>query len=62
MTGGSDRNAGAFAANEALWDAWTALHSTGDFYDLESFKAGGVRLRRYDRVAASCGTGRRPET
>src|SRR6476646_4262988 len=48
MTGGMDRNAEAFAANEALWDAWTAIHSTGGFYDLERFKAGGVRLRPYE--------------
>jgi len=48
MTSGSDRNAEAFAANEALWDAWTAVHSSGDFYDLERFKAGGVRLRPYE--------------
>src|SRR4249920_2995421 len=48
MTSGSDRNAEAFAANEALWDAWTAVHATGDFYDLAGFKAGGVRLRPYE--------------
>ena len=38
----------SFAANEALWNAWTAIHSTGDFYDLEGFKAGGVRIRPYE--------------
>ena len=38
----------SFAANEALWNAWTAVHSTGDFYDLEGFKAGGVRIRPYE--------------
>jgi SAM-dependent methyltransferase len=48
VTTGSDRNAAAFAANEALWDAWTKVHSTGDFYDLARFKAGGVRLRPYE--------------
>ena len=42
-----DRNA-SFAANEALWDVWTAIHATGEFYDLEDFKAGGVRLRPYE--------------
>ena len=31
-----------------LWDAWTAVHATGDFYDLEAFRAGGVRLRPYE--------------
>jgi SAM-dependent methyltransferase len=38
----------SFAANQSLWDAWTAIHSTGDFYDLEGFKAGGVRIRPYE--------------
>jgi SAM-dependent methyltransferase len=38
----------SFAANEALWNAWTAVHSTGDFYDLEGFRAGGVRIRPYE--------------
>lgn len=38
----------SFAANEALWNAWTAVHSTGDSYDLEGFKAGGVRIRPYE--------------
>ena len=42
------RDEASFAANEALWDAWTAVHSTGDFYDLESFRAGGVRIRPYE--------------
>ena len=58
MASGSDRNAEAFAANEALWDAWTAVHSTGGFYDLESFKAGGVRLRRYEIELVGDVTGR----
>jgi SAM-dependent methyltransferase len=38
----------SFAANEALWDAWTNVHATGDFYDLQGFKAGGVRIRPYE--------------
>ena len=33
---------------ESLWDAWTAIHAAGEFYDLEGFKAGGVRLRPYE--------------
>lgn len=35
-------------ANRALWDEWTAIHERSEFYDLESFKAGGVRLRAYE--------------
>jgi SAM-dependent methyltransferase len=38
----------SFAANEALWNAWTAVHATGDFYDLAGFRAGGVRIRPYE--------------
>jgi SAM-dependent methyltransferase len=41
-------NAASFTANEELWNAWTAVHSAGDFYDLEGFKAGGVRIRPYE--------------
>jgi SAM-dependent methyltransferase len=35
----------SFAANRRLWDAWTAVHVAGDFYDLAAFREGGVRLR-----------------
>ncbi len=38
----------SIAANRSLWDAWTAIHASGDFYDLDGFKAGGVRLRPYE--------------
>ena len=41
-------NAASFAANEELWNAWTAVHAGGHFYDLEGFKAGGVRIRPYE--------------
>lgn len=43
-----ERHDAAFAANESLWDAWTAIHVTGPFYDLEGFRAGGVRIRPYE--------------
>ncbi len=42
-----DREA-SFAANQSLWDVWTRIHAAGDFYDLEGFKAGGVRIRPYE--------------
>jgi SAM-dependent methyltransferase len=48
MTDPASRHAASFEANRSLWDAWTAVHATGDFYDLESFKAGGVRIRPYE--------------
>jgi SAM-dependent methyltransferase len=41
-------NDASIAANRSLWDAWTAIHAAGDFYDLEGFKAGGVRIRPYE--------------
>jgi SAM-dependent methyltransferase len=44
----ADRHAVSFEVNRSLWDAWTAVHAAGDFYDLEAFRAGGVRLRPYE--------------
>ncbi len=35
----------SFASNRKLWEAWTAVHAEGDFYDLAGFREGGVRLR-----------------
>ena len=48
MTDATPDHEASFAANRALWDAWTAVHATGEFYDLEGFKAGGVRIRPYE--------------
>jgi SAM-dependent methyltransferase len=48
VTAGRSDRAASFAANEALWDAWTAVHSTGEFYDLAGFREGGIRLRPYE--------------
>jgi SAM-dependent methyltransferase len=36
------------AANRRLWNEWTAINAASAFYDVESFKAGGVRLRAYE--------------
>ena len=36
------------ASNRALWDEWTDIHETSEFYDLESFREGGIRLREYE--------------
>jgi SAM-dependent methyltransferase len=44
----SSGHAASFDANRSLWDAWTAVHATGEFYDLKGFRAGGVRLRPYE--------------
>ena len=35
-------------ANNALWDDWTAVHERSAFYDLEGFKAGGIRLAAHE--------------
>ena len=50
MSGPTDRpSVGAsFAANQRLWDAWTAVHATGEFYDLAGFREGGIRVRPYE--------------
>ena len=28
---------GEIADNRTLWDAWTAIHTTGDFYDVQRY-------------------------
>ena len=38
----------SFAANRSLWEAWTTVHAEGDYYDLDAFREGGVRLREYE--------------
>jgi SAM-dependent methyltransferase len=50
MTARGD-HAESYEANRRLWEAWTAVHADGEFYDLEGFRAGGVRLRD-DEIAA----------
>lgn len=36
--------------NHQLWNAWTTLHETADFYDLPGFKAGNSSLRLIERA------------
>jgi SAM-dependent methyltransferase len=48
VTADRERNQAAFAANQALWEAWTAVHATGTFYDVDAFRAGGIRVRPYE--------------
>jgi SAM-dependent methyltransferase len=38
----------ALRANNALWDEWTKIHETSQFYDLAAFRRGGIRLRPYE--------------
>ena len=47
MTGSADQ----IRDNEALWAAWTRINAGSEFYDLEGFRRGGIRLRD-DEVAA----------
>ena len=35
-------------SNRELWDEWTEVHESSEFYDLRSFREGGVRLRDYE--------------
>ncbi len=44
----SDLNQPFLAANQELWDEWTAVHETSTFYDLDGFRAGGVRIKPYE--------------
>jgi SAM-dependent methyltransferase len=41
-------NAEAVRANQKLWDEWTRIHEASEFYDLEGFKRGGIRLSDYE--------------
>lgn len=36
------------ASNRALWDEWTTIHERSDFYDLDGFRRGGVRVARHE--------------
>jgi SAM-dependent methyltransferase len=35
-------------SNRALWDEWTGIHLGSEFYDVDRFKEGGIRLREYE--------------
>ncbi|MEO8422779.1 MAG: methyltransferase [Actinomycetota bacterium] len=35
-------------SNRELWDEWTDIHESSDFYRLEEFRADGIRLRDYE--------------
>jgi SAM-dependent methyltransferase len=48
----------SYEDNRKLWEAWTAVHATGDFYDLEGFRTGGIRLHDDEIAAVGDVTGR----
>lgn len=37
-----------FEANRANWDERVPIHTSGEFYDVEGFKAGDKRLRSFE--------------
>lgn len=45
-------------ANLKLWNDWTALHEKSEFYDIEGFKAGKIRLRSIEREELGDVTGK----
>lgn len=52
---------GFLAANRALWDELTAIHEGSAFYDVEGFRAGGIRVADHEReVPAGDGAWRLP--
>jgi SAM-dependent methyltransferase len=51
-------HAASYEANRSLWEAWTAIHAEGEFYDLAGFRAGGVRLRDEEIEAVGDVTGK----
>ena len=57
MSGGFDRE---LADNRKLWDAWTAIHTTGDFYDVQRFRddPSDVRIEPWEREEVGDVTGK----
>ena len=46
------------ATNQQLWNDWTDLHETSEFYDLPGFKAGKSSLRPIERAELTDVVGR----
>jgi len=48
------------ADNRKLWDAWTAIHTTGSFYDTQRFRddPSDVRIDQWERVEVGDVTGK----
>ncbi|MEM8995739.1 MAG: class I SAM-dependent methyltransferase, partial [Acidobacteriota bacterium] len=41
----------SLATNKALWDRWTRLHRSSDFYDVDGFRAGATSLQSIELEA-----------
>ena len=52
---------GEIADNRTLWDAWTAIHTTGDFYDVQRFRddPADVRIEPWERAEVGDIAGKR---
>lgn len=48
------------ADNRKLWDAWTAIHTTGEFYDVQRFRddAADIRIEPWEREEVGDVTGK----
>jgi hypothetical protein len=46
-----DPHARELADNKRLWEAWTSIHTTGSFYDVERFRRdpADLRIRGFER-------------
>jgi SAM-dependent methyltransferase len=55
-----DHHASEIADNRKLWDAWTAIHTTGDFYDVQRFRddASDVRIEPWEQEEVGDVTGK----
>lgn len=51
---------GELADNRTLWDAWTAIHTTGDFYDVQRFRddPADVRIEPWEQAEVGDITGK----
>ena len=58
MSSGFD---GEIADNRTLWDAWTAIHTTSDFYDVQRFRddPADVRIEPWEQTEVGEITGKR---
>ena len=56
---GAEGHEQELADNRKLWDAWTAIHTTGEFYDVQRFRDDptDVRIEPWERAEVGDVTG-----
>jgi SAM-dependent methyltransferase len=61
MTTGAEGHERELADNQRLWDAYTAIHTTGSFYDVQRFRddPGDNRIRPFERHEVGDVSGKR---